>query len=178
MNIKFRYSFIFLIILTFAACSDRKKLKRKIDGTYEIVKMEQILINKNPNQCSGESTFVNYSIDNPGKLKFTGKKTVQGAANSMSYTTYIGYMEYDFEVTNYFGNTIKMDEPFIFQYDFATHQGGNITAGKDSIQAHIYIDRIEYDLEIEEMGKKITKFSYTYKENSCYTIITNHYVKL
>ncbi len=178
MNNKFRYIVIFLSILIFVGCSEKKKLKRKIDGTYEIVKVEQILVNKNPNQCTGESTFVNYSINNPGKLKFTGKKTVQGTANSASYITYIGYMDYDYEVTDYFGNTIKMDEPFIFQYDFAAHSGGNITQGQDSMQAHVYLDRIEYDLKIEEEGKKITKFSYTDNKSNCYTVITNHYVKL
>ena len=169
----FKFYIPLMILVLLSACSDRYKIKNKIDGKYTITNYESRYTNYF--QCNGLSDLVPYSIDNPGKLVFTGKKVIDGTSTSPSERPYYGYFEYEYDPSNYLSTPIagpgKKDVKKYFQYDVL-----ETTGSVDSVGVWIYIDQVKYDLSYELDGNKITKFKYS-TFSGCYKIEETHTVK-
>ena len=120
-------------------------------------------------------SYTRFELSNPGKIDFTGKKTIQGETEN-ARQTYIGYIDYEYNTTDLFGNELKQTEKKIFKYGFPIFNYGS--SDTDTVEIQITIDTRDYDLKIEQNSKgKIIKFRYQTIGNQCRSEFEEHYVK-
>lgn len=149
---KTNYILVTLICMTLLSCDKTDGLKRKLNGKYKIETYHK--------QCDNELFF---EISNPGKINFTGKKTIQGSTE-FSHTTYVGYFDYEYDTKDINGNIIKQTEKEIFKYAFPKISNGDF----DTVLVEISFRQKDYNLFLERDGKgKIKAFKY-YSNNNCF----------
>lgn len=158
-----------MILILLSACSDRYKLKNKIDGKYVITNYESR--STNHFNCVGVSDLLSFSVDNPGKLVFLGKKVIDGTSASPSERPYYGYFEYEYNTAAYAGAAMSTSGKKYFQYDVL-----DVTGSVDSTQIFGYIDQKDYDISYELEGNKITAFKFT-SYAGCFKTVETHTVK-
>lgn len=167
---RLHYTCLLLIAIFFASCTKVDKVAREIKGKYEVTSFESHW--NNYYGCNGPLDITSFSIPNPGKLVFTGKKAIDGPVASPSERPFWGYFDYEYSTTDHLGNPMVANERKYFQYDVLNGYRGNSSV----VFTFIYIDGIQYDLEVVKDGKKITAFKYVYWWD-CYRIEEIHYVK-
>ncbi len=157
------YSISFVIIIS--GCSKTHEVKRDLNGTYSISEISVDYFERGNNCQNTNGDFNLYKIAEPGKIKFTGKKPIQGSSHSKTNKTYIGYFDFEYNITDADGVQRMQDEPLIFQYEFPLHSIGDY----DTVQINI-IDNNNYlaDLILEKEGDKIVAFKYQIFKNDCY----------
>lgn len=164
------YLILLLTVFQLTSCSKEKKVAREIKGKYEVTSFESHW--NNYYGCNGPLDITSFSIPNPGKLVFTGKKAIDGPATSPSERPFWGYFDYEYSTTDHLGNPMVATERKYFQYDVLDGHSGDGSV----VFTFIYIDGIQYDLEVVKDGKKITAFKYKYWQG-CYRAEEIHYVK-
>lgn len=151
-----------LVILTFLSCKKTDGLKRKLKGKYNISSYESY--------CGSNPLF---EISNPGKIEFTNKKTIQGSTNSQN-KTYIGYFNYEYNISDVNGVSKTQSEKEIFIYSFAKHNIGDF----DTTVVEISYNQYDYDLIIEKNENgEIIAFKYLTTSNNCNSGYIKHIVK-
>lgn len=159
-----------LLVLFTAACSKEQQLKRKIDGTYAI-KTFTATYTVLPG-CTGQN-FTSFAVENPGKMVFTGKKTIDGPSTAAGGRPYYGYLDYDVSTTNHLGQPVVIEDRTYFQYEILDGEG----AGGDTTFAFIFFDGLKYDLEVVFDGNDIAAFQYRLNSGDpCYRAVESHLV--
>ncbi|MDX1349137.1 MAG: hypothetical protein R3279_02755 [Putridiphycobacter sp.] len=155
-----------LTLIIIVSCSKEHQVKRDLNGTYDISELRVDYLANGYDCQQGDIDYTFYKVDNPGKIRFTGKKPIQGSYVSLSNKTYIGYFDFKYSVTDLNGNVREQDDKIMFQYEMVQHSTGDF----DTIQIHI-IDEYNYeaDLILEREGDEIVAFKYPILRGSCYT---------
>lgn len=166
---------LLLINLLFflSSCDKTDGLKRKLNGKYTIEKFTsfgEVTCNS-----SNLGSFTRFDISNPGKIEFTGKKTIQGAEGDPK-PTYVGYLDYEYDIIDLYGNQLKQTEKKIFKYAFPQYI--NNSNDLDTVQIQIIFGYNTYDLLLEKDTKdRITKFIYKVSGNNCSSVYEEHWVE-
>lgn len=162
--------YILLSAALVMGCSKEKMLERKIKGNYKIEKYEVLL--ENIQGCSDVPEGISFSVSNPGKIDFTGKKAIDGPDVANTKRPFYGYFDYEFTTVDIFGNTIEKNEKEYFAYDVFPGQSG----GGDTLWSKIFIDGVDWDLKLIKDGSRVKAISYD-RLFGCYKITHTHYVK-
>jgi hypothetical protein len=164
---------LIIFIILSNSCNKTDRLKRKLKGKYTIEKFTsfgEVTCNS-----SNIGPFTRFDISNPGKIEFTGKKTIQGGAGDPK-PTYVGYLDYKYDITDLYGNQLKQTEKKIFKY--AVQEQVYNATDSDSVRIEIIFEFNSYDLMIEKDDKgKITKFLYKVNGDNCGNIYEEHWVE-
>lgn len=161
INTMYKLSAFILSLVLLAACSKEQQLKRKIDGSYTV---KNFSLQVQPLPGCNETGYTSFSVDQPGKMVFTGKKTIDGPVSSASSRPYWGYLDYDFTTTNHDGKPVDYTERTYFQYEIVDGSGAN----GDTSFAAIFFDGVRYPLEIVYDGNKVAAFKYRVQSgNAC-----------
>lgn len=156
--------FLFFIF----SCKKSDELKpRNIKGKYET---ETFTHRVEYTTCSNSANKVFSTISKPGRIVFTGKKTIQGYERSITNPTYIGYFEYDDLTTkDDFGYEFKFENKEPFQYMFAESNMGDFM--------RLYYHGIEQELKIEfDEKNNVSKITH-YIPVDCGNHVFEHVVK-
>lgn len=158
-----------LVSIALFSCSEERELLRKIEGRYDVRTYESKW--NNYFGCTGDNEITSFSVDNPGKIVFTGKKVIDGPDSSPSERPRYGYFDYEYETTDHLGNQLSSSERKYFQYEVVDGSSGSL----DTMWSFIYIDGIQYDLKVAFDGNKVQSFSYGFL-GTCYRVDEYHHV--
>lgn len=162
----YRIYFVFLISSICLSCTKEQTVKREIKGTYDISELSVDYYVTGYDCQSTIGDFNYYKAGNPGKIKFSGKKTIQASYASDSHKSYIGYLDFEYDVTDLDGNKRSQEEEIIFQYEFVELINGDF----DTIKINIITENnYKADLILEKEGNDIIAFKYQVFKNNCYT---------
>ncbi len=161
---------LFTTIFVLYSCSKERILEREIKGKYKIEKYEMIL--NNVQGCQNSPDGVSFSVSNPGTLVFTGKKAIDGPDVAGTTRPFYGYFDYEYQTTDIFGNQWSVKDREYFAYDVFKGQ----SAAGDTFFSRIFIDGVDWDLELVMDGNKVTAISYT-KLQGCYRSTHLHHVR-
>jgi len=169
---KSQYVLLFSFALfIFSSCSKEQQLKRKIDGKYQIKNFNSKW--SNLTGCE-EDNITYFSVNDPGEMVFTGKKTIDGPVSSASSRPYYGYLDYNFSTQNYFGDNLEFSERIYFQYEVIS---GVLNGSQDTVFAHIFFNGDKYNLNIIYEGNKVSEFNYNVNTgNNCLKGVESHII--